>query len=124
MESGTKLSTRLKSKHGIVAWRAWYTGERVYDSASCRWEDLPAEGVLVVLLYEREPQHSRRMSGRTLYWLHHAPHGDIYACDDTADARIPEGAMVKEGRWTTEEEMVWAADEATKLQNEAPHGRE
>lgn len=89
----------------------------MYDSASCRWEDLPELGVLVVLLYCRERNRSRRMSGRSLYWRE----GGIYACDDASDAILPEGDnLVKRGKWVTEEEFAWASNEANRLQNEAP----
>ena len=107
VESGTKLSNRLKSKHGIVGWRAWYTGGRVYDSASCSWEDLPELGVLVILLYCRERHRSRRLSGRSLYWREPTEDGFIYGHDDAADAILPEGAerkgWLKRGEYVTEE---------------------
>ena len=93
----------------IVSWRAWYTGGRVFESTTTRWEDLPAEGALIFVLFRRTRPYRRMMLGVSLYW--HI--GDIYACDNAADALIPEGASVKKGKWVTDVEFRAASEEAT-----------
>jgi hypothetical protein len=114
----------LKSKHGIVGWRAWYSKGRTYNSAEVEWEDLPADGVLVILLYCRERNRSRRLSGRSLYWREPTEDGFIYGHDDAADAILPEGAerkgWLKRGKYVTEEEYAWAENQANEFQNSAP----
>lgn len=99
------------SRYDIVGWRAWYAGGRKFDSGTTCWEDLPAEGVLIFVLYQRERRRCRRMLGVTLYWKD----SDIYACDDTNDANIREDLpanCVKRGKWVTDGEMGLAQEEA------------
>lgn len=106
--------------HTIVGWRAWYTEGREFNSDEHRWEDLPAEGVLVFCLYYRQIPKRRFMLGVTLYW--HDSEKGIYACDNVPDARLPEGfpaEMVKEGRWTTDNEFESARQAAVEA-TEAP----
>ena len=89
----------------VVGWRAWYTGGRQFDSGSTLWEELPAVGVLYIVLYNRTRPYRRMMSSVTLYWKD----GDMYCCDNTADARIREELprnCIKEGRWTTDQEYM------------------
>jgi hypothetical protein len=101
----------------IVGWRAWYTEGRKFDSATTRWEDLPPEGALVFMLYQRTRGHRRIMACVSLYWKD----GDIYACDNVADALIPQSLpekFIKRGRWTTDQEYLdayqaaWAHEDA------------
>ncbi len=94
----------------IVGWRAWYTQGRKYDSSTTKWEDLPDDGALVFVLYQKSRPHRRMMLGVSLYW--HI--GDVYACDNAADALIPEGASVKRGKWTTDPEQKQVLDEANQ----------
>jgi len=90
----------------------WYAGGDVYDSLHTPWRDLPSAGVLLFVLYQRERKRRRIMSGVTLYWHDGAV---IYACDHTADADISAGldvAMVKRGRWVSDDEYGRAAADA------------
>ncbi len=51
------------------------------------------------------------MVGVTLYWKD----GDIYACDNVADADIPAGLsprFIKRGKWVTDSEFGRAREEA------------
>jgi hypothetical protein len=93
----------------IVAWRAWYTDKRIFESTTTRWEDLPAHGALGFRLYYSNGE-GRIMGGTDLYWKD----GDIYAHDDVPSAiirpELEESGMVKRGRWTTDPEMGWARD--------------
>ena len=51
-----------------MKWSAWYSETERYDSETTEWNDLPAEGLQVVIVY--------RDSGRSIYdgadwyWLH------------------------------------------------------
>ena len=92
----------------IVAWRAWYTNGRVYDSETTRWEDLPETGVLFIRLYYRTRPYGRYMSGSDYYWR--SVDGAIYAHDHVLSAQIPQecwdASLVKRGEWTTDQEMA------------------
>ena len=94
----------------VVAWCAWFTksgGEfRYYDSITSAWEDLPAEGALMFVLFQRTRGYRRTMSGVSLYW--HDPRSEIYACDNREDALIPEDLpdkWIKKGKWVTDQDF-------------------
>ena len=36
---------------GVIGWKAWYTNDRFYSSATDSWTALPNSGVLVIMLY-------------------------------------------------------------------------
>lgn len=103
----------------IVSWRAWYTEGRKFDSVNTHWEDLPQDGVLVFVLYQRSKGHRRMMCGVSLYWKEEIREGTIYACDNVADALIPDGLSqkyIKRGKWTTDEEYARVREEALQSQ--------
>jgi hypothetical protein len=114
-------------KNRVVSWRAWYVTEAHgllrFDSRKTQWKDLPKVGALVFVLYY-EGKGCRIMSGRSLYWREQTSKGVIYACDDMADAILPTGGkespFVKLGKWTTDEIMTQASDEAQSLQKKPP----
>ena len=86
----------------VVGWRVWYSkGQggkpRVFNSVDHRWEDLPAEGVLVFCLYQKTRPRRRMMIGVSRYW--HVPEERIYACDNREDAKLPDGL---EEKWIKE----------------------
>jgi hypothetical protein len=101
----------------IIGWRAWYTGGRTFDSATTEWEDLPDDGVVLIMLYQDVRDSSnfflrRGMSGADYYFKS----GDIYGSgfhDDEIPRRYP-GASIKRGKWTTEEEMYAVTEEANR----------
>lgn len=80
----------------IIGWRAWYTEERVYDSDSTRWEQLPRQGALVFVFYL--PTNGKRhiMQGQDYYWKH----GDCFDCDNDIGKLPPgiDGRNVKMGK--------------------------
>ena len=102
----------------IVGWRAWYSKgsdgkPRVFNSVEHRWENLPAEGVLVFCLYQKTRPRRRMMIGVSRYW--HIPEERIYACDNREDAKLPDGLeekWIKEGQWVDDQEMQNASDAA------------
>ena len=108
------------SKFDVVGWRAWYVGGQAYSSADTAWEALPRDGALIFVLYQRERKRRRIMAGVSLYWRD----GDIYACDNAADALIPAGLpenCIKRGKWTTDAEYG-TASEAARDAMESPTG--
>lgn len=104
----------LPHDHTVVGWRAWYTGGRVYSSAETCWEDLPANGVLVVLAYERTRPYRRLLSGASLYWRNADGSFDQWGYSPSVADDPPEfdGVRVKGGDWTTTAEWQWVLGEA------------
>ena len=109
----------------IVAWRAWYTDKRVFDSETTRWEDLPAIGVLFIRLYYKTRPYGRYMSGSDYYWR--SVDGTIYGHDHAISALIPQECwdadLVKQGTWATDQAMVDAMDSAVATET-APNENE
>jgi len=98
----------------VMGWRAWYVGGRVYDSKTTAWADLPDDGVIQVYLYmdtrdatSRMP-YRRGMAGSDYYW--YVPGEDVYGCCDASEmtpdviAKRYTGALIKCGRWVSQEE--------------------
>ena len=52
---------------GVVGWKAWYTNNRFYSSATSTWTILPNFGVLVIMLYFADG--TRRVMGGTEYYV-------------------------------------------------------
>lgn len=104
----------MTTKYDIVSWRAWYVGGNRFNSNDTFWEDLPSEGVIFFVLYQRERKRRRFMLGVSLYWRD----GKIFACDNTADAIIRSdlpSEYIKRGKWTTDAEYSEALAEATEM---------
>lgn len=85
-----------------IKWTVWYDGGRRFDSSDTRWEDLPDDGVLYVAV--KRTQGYMGLCGSDYYFKS----GEIVGMnndppEDTL-ARYP-GAVLKRGRWTTEDEM-------------------
>ena len=98
--------------YDIVGWRVWYTEGRKYDSKDTYWEQLPSSGVILFVLYQREKERRRLMLGVSLYWKD----GEIYACDNAADAIIRNGLppeCIKRGKWVTDGEYGDALKQAS-----------
>lgn len=100
----------------VVGWRAWYRGGRVYDSKTTAWADLPDDGVIQIYLFMDERDKTSRMPYRRgmacsdYYW--YVPGEDVYgSCN--ADEMLPTeiirrypGALIKKGRWVSEQEYA------------------
>lgn len=101
-----------------IGWKAWYTEGRKYDSANIAWEDLPNDGVVLVMLYQdaRGPNRlpmRRTMIGEDYYFKHGEIYGHgVHPLEDVVE-RYP-GASVKRGKWTTDEEYTYITKEASK----------
>lgn len=67
----------------IVGWRAWYTGDQVFDSDDTDWTQLPRSGFLAAV--------GRHQDGRTSVW-----YGQDFVWADT-NGEIFQGASVPQG---------------------------
>jgi hypothetical protein len=85
-------------------WRVWYDGGRVFDSDEISWEALPDDGVQFVRV-DVEGLGWRTMDGCDWYFKA----GDLIACNNDAPDEILRrypGAILKRGRWTSDEETT------------------
>jgi len=93
----------------VIGWRAWYADGSKYDSASIVWEDLPGDGVLVIMLYF-DNKTRRIMDGSSCYFRARHESGEfIYGENDDSleenRKRYGESILLKRGKWTTEKFM-------------------
>lgn len=105
----------------VVGWRAWYTGGLRYSSAEWRWEDLPPNGILAVVAYERTRPYRRILSGASLYWRNADGSFGQWGYSPSVVDDPPEfdGCVVKGGDWTTTAEWERVLGEAMDA-HEAP----
>lgn len=95
----------------IIGWRAWYVGGGVFDSSTTLWEDLPDDGLAVVMLYmdEVNPSNGKHLKRIMQGDDHYFNVGDVYAHSSfTTPQEIIErypGASIKKGMWMADQEM-------------------
>jgi len=103
-----------------TGWRAWYTGGRVFDSATTLITDLPSDGVLVVIVYFAEEwapgkPYRQIMMGNDTY--HFTPSTGVFGHSDddveTVLERYGTDTIVARGQWVTPQEMQHVTDLAT-----------
>lgn len=110
----------------VIGWRAWYDGRLVFDSKTTAWEDLPADGVVSIVLYEDSMTpagHPTRqvMEGSSFYFRAPGAHDFIYGHNEGPAADIQRrypGAIVVLGKWVdgvTLEQIQTAAMTAREL---------
>lgn len=93
-----------------MRWRIWYDGGRFFDSESMSWEELPEDGVQLVVVYL--PKGQRHISGCDFYFK---ADGDILGGNSDSEVSIRRrysGAVIKRGRWTSDEEIGRIKQEA------------
>ena len=100
----------------VIGWRAWYADGSKYDSASTRWEGLPDDGVIVVMLYF-DNKTRRIMDGSDWYFRAKHESGDfIYGENNDSpeenQKRYGESISLKRGKYTTEKIMYASQKEA------------
>lgn len=100
----------------VIGWRAWYADGSKYDSVTIEWEDLPNDGVIVVVLYF-DNKTRRIMDGSSWYFRARHESGDfIYGENDGSPEenkkRYGESILLKRGKWTTEKIMYALQKEA------------
>ena len=100
----------------VVGWRAWYTDGSKYDSATTRWNDLPDDGVVVIVLYF-DNKTRRIMDGSDWYFRAKHESGDFVYGENNDPSeenkkRYGEDISLKRGQWTTEKVMYGFQKEA------------
>lgn len=104
-------------------WKIWYKGGVSYEGSTEEdWAALPDDGVLNIGIRFGRDEYGIMLgefvSGSDWYWMHE---GKIYQSGTSSDTpgewlphNAPNGAVLKKGRWTTEEEL--AAVDAAMLE--------
>lgn len=94
-------SPAFEQPHPVAGWHAYYP-EQIYTSFMTVWEELPDEGVQVIVLYYDayateggSVRYRKLLDGDDFYF--HVPGTDIYGSTNH-QAEIPDAAVVKEGR--------------------------
>jgi hypothetical protein len=86
----------------MVKWRAWYDNSSVYNSTKHVWANLPDDGLLIRIIYNKVGSGKEIQMGMDYYY--EAPHesgNSILGSGNDADdieERYPD-AVVKRGRW-------------------------
>jgi hypothetical protein len=95
----------------VIGWRAWYPGGQVFSSIDTRFEDLPSDGVQVIMLYHADGTR-RVMQGNDYYWRVRSDFGLIYGHANEFDpARYPHATVIR-GKWTSDEDLAVIEREA------------
>jgi len=96
-----------------IAWKIWYTDNRVFNSKDYKWEDLPDDGVLIWMIYHDEKDGQGRHY-RTIvngYDWHFCDNKGLYAYNnetlESNKRRYPDCSpkSFKRGIWVTNEEF-------------------
>jgi len=107
----------------VIGWRVWYADGSQHNSKDTEWEDLPDDGVLIIVLYfdEKRPDGKplRRInSGVDWYFRAKGLRDFIYGQNnDTPEEnrkRYGDNISLKQGKWTDEETMYKAEQEASE----------
>lgn len=89
-------------------WRVWYDDGSVYNSGKHVWTDLPDDGFLIRIIYDKTGIGKEIQMGMDYYY--EAPHESGYPIlgsgndSDAIEERYPD-AVIKRGRWAPNE--VW-----------------
>lgn len=105
----------------VIGWRAWYANGSEYDSAVTRWEDLPDDGVLVVMLYFDDKTRRIMDSSDWYFRIRHKSGDFIYGENNGSPEenkkRYGESISLKRGKWTTEKLMRDSQKEAMQTKD-------
>jgi len=107
----------------VAGWKAWYTQHRVYRSAIDRWEDLPKEGVLFVMVFFDEfasngERYREALSGNRRYIMATGSSGEIFLKtslwkeEKLLNTYDTKSEWIKEGIWDDETTVKQVHDEA------------
>lgn len=107
-----------------VGWLAWYTEGRRYSSDETAWDDLPDDGALLFVVYfdRTTPggvRHKRILSGADYYFRQGPLLADTNDPPDEIRRRYP-GAVIKRGKWTTDDDMARVLAEAKSAMTQPP----
>ena len=96
----------------ILGWRVWYDQGRGFNSRSTSWADLPDDGFQVLVEYYADGNRSMITGVSKIFEVVHQVSGEIFhGGNDQTDAEIAQrypGAVIKNGRGTTREELLAA----------------
>ena len=100
----------------VIGWRAWYADDSKYNSKDTKWNDLPDDGVIVIVLYF-DNKTRRIMDGSDWYFRARHKSGDfIYGENNDSPEenkkRYGENISLKRAKWTTEKIMYASQKEA------------
>lgn len=110
----------------VIGWRVWYADESNYDSKNTSWNDLPDDGVLIIVLYfdENRPDGKplRRInSGVDWYFRARGLKDFIYGQNNDSPEenkkRYGDNISLKRGKWTDEPTMHQVEKEASEALN-------
>ncbi len=109
------------SDHKFIGWRAWYENNQIFDSITTQWKDLPNDGLLAVVIYQKfvrpNGERTRRTwSGVDYYWTTPESGLEVFCGDEEPSARYP-GAIVKRGKWVPILEMERVNQEAREAKD-------
>lgn len=97
-----------------MKWRIWYKGNLHFDGETqADWAALPDDGVIGVAIVFGKNEDGitlgELVSGSDWYWMFE---DKIYQSNTSSDIpnewlphNAPDGAILKKGRWTTQEEL-------------------
>ena len=104
-----------------IGWHAWYTDNREFDSKHIAWDDLPSDGLAIVVVFmgdltpEEEPgTYTQTYHGYDYYWTIPGTPLEVFYAHDDPKGRYP-GASVKRGKWMPTEEFEQYAEDARKM---------
>lgn len=95
-------------------WRIWYKGNQKFDGETqSDWDALPDENVIGIAIRFGKDEYditlAELVSGSDWYWMRNGKIEQSCTSSDVPDEWLPhnapEGASLKRGRWTTEEEL-------------------
>lgn len=101
--------------------KIWYIDKTIEGTSLEDWNNAPDDGVIII--YEKfENGYSRVSAGSDWYWM--MPNENVYQSGTSSEVageylshNAPENAVLKKGRWTTDEDFKKAYDEMFSLLN-------
>ena len=101
----------------IAGWKAWYTDNRVYRSNLRKWEDLPKEGVLLVMVYYDDMAPNGKpfrdiIHGSRRYFMATGSSGNLFLKGSLWNENKLLGTYSTKPEWV--KEGVWDDDETIK----------
>lgn len=110
----------------VVGWQAFYTQNREFSSEDMKWEDLPKEGVLTVIVFMDEFSGDTRLKeviqGRRRYFLATGSTGNIFIKGSLWDEKKISKTynvaptFIKEGIWDDDESYLNSIKKAAKAE--------
>lgn len=118
------MPNQKEHDHTVIGWQAWYENDVVYSSRTMDWQDLPSDGVLVVMAYEAQltrggDNYRSVFKGKDYYWVMPETGLEVFTGNEhPADRYSVDTSLVKRGKWVGIHEFqrtMVAAAEATEF---------